>query len=175
LPPSRRRWAWQLRLLEAFRARLHATITWRTEVPLPITGDRRAWDAVAIDRDGAWTGIEGISRLGAVDATIRRANQKQRDDARIGHVVLLVADTVRNRDALRPAGSNVRADYPLDTRAVLGALGAGSAPHLGGVVILRIPPDRPQVVHTGGKTVDGGRHTAPGFVDNPVGGPVVVR
>ncbi|HEY6571171.1 MAG TPA: helix-turn-helix transcriptional regulator, partial [Candidatus Limnocylindrales bacterium] len=60
----------QLRLLGAFRARLHPSLGWRTEVPLPIQGDRRAWDAVVIAHDG-WTAIEAISRLGAVDATLR--------------------------------------------------------------------------------------------------------
>ena len=37
--------AGQLRLLERFRTLLPSGATWRTEVPLPIPGDRRAWDA----------------------------------------------------------------------------------------------------------------------------------
>ena len=153
----------QLRLVDAFRKRLHGSVGWRTEVPLPIPGDRRAWDAVAIADDG-WTGIEAISRLGAVDATLRSANQKQRDDPRIARVVLLVADTPRNRAALRLALATVRADFPLDTRAVLGALASGRCPALSGIVLMRIPqgqtepdaPSRPQVVHNGGKRVDVG-------------------
>src|SRR5262245_4361969 len=34
------------RLLARFRAELHATLRWRTEVPLPIPGDLRSWDAI---------------------------------------------------------------------------------------------------------------------------------
>ncbi|HEY4189178.1 MAG TPA: helix-turn-helix transcriptional regulator [Candidatus Limnocylindrales bacterium] len=128
----------QLRLVDAFRRRLHPSIGWRTEVPLPIVGDRRAWDAVAIADDG-WTAIEAISRLGAVDATLRSANQKQRDDPRVSRVVLLVADTPRNRSALRLAQATVRADFPLDTRAVIGALAMGRCPPMSGVALLRIP------------------------------------
>ena len=131
----------QLRLLEAFRSRLHPSIAWRTEVPLPAGGDRRAWDAVAI-ADGEWTGIEGISRFGAVDATIRRVNLKLGDDARIHHAVLLVSDTVRNREALRLALGTVRADFPLQSREVLAALGSGAAPRLNGIVMIRVPPAR---------------------------------
>ena len=38
----------QLALLQRLRARLHPGLRWSTEVPLPIPGDIRAWDA-AID------------------------------------------------------------------------------------------------------------------------------
>ena len=108
-----------------------------------------------IDDDHTWTGIEWISRVGAVDAMLRRANQKQRDDPRVSRVVLVVADTVRNRRALRAAIAIVRADYPLDTREVLAALRAGRAPALNGIVLMRIPGGHPQRVHNGGNLVDG--------------------
>ena len=54
----------QIRLLPEIRARVPSMWPWLTEVPLPIAGDRRAWDAVAISPDG-WTAFEAISRLGA--------------------------------------------------------------------------------------------------------------
>src|SRR5437867_56395 len=38
--------AGQARLLERFRARLDPSLRWSTEVPLPIAGDPRAWDAL---------------------------------------------------------------------------------------------------------------------------------
>jgi hypothetical protein len=159
----------QLPMLEAFRARLHASLAWRTEVPIPVPGDPRAWDAVAIAEDGSWTGIEAISRIGAVDATLRRANQKQRDDPRIRSVVLVVNDTRHNREALRAGIVTVRADYPLDTRAVLASLAHGRTPPLNGIVLQRLPPaDHPQVVHSGGKVVDGPVPNGPRFVDKPV-------
>lgn len=127
----------QLQLLDRLRTRIHPTIAWRTEVPIPLPGDRRAWDAVAMADDG-WTGIEAISRLGVVDATLRSVNQKQRDDPRIARVVLAIADTVRNRGALRSAITSVRAEYPLDTRTVLAAWGAGQSPSLSGIVLIRL-------------------------------------
>ena len=161
----------QLRLIDAFRTRLHPSIGWRTEVPLPIQGDRRAWDAVAIAADG-WTAIEAISRLGVVDATLRATNQKQRDDPRISRTVLVIADTPRNRHALRLAHATVRAEYPLDTRAVLAALGNGTSPAASGIVLLRLGnADRPHLVHNGGKVVDADGHRIGRFVDNPVGSP----
>ncbi len=161
----------QLRLLGALRDRLHPSLAWRTEVGLPIQGDRRAWDAVAIGDDG-WTAFEGISRFGVVDATLRRVNQKHRDDPRIARVVLVLADTVRNRWALADAAATIRAEYPLDTRTVLGALASGKAPALNGVVILRVPRQdavRPQAVHTGVELVDDRPAEARGFVDNRLG------
>ncbi len=131
----------QLQLLERLRGRIHPTIAWRTEVPIPVPDDRRAWDAVAMADDG-WTGIEAISRLRVVDATLRSVNQKLRDDPRIVRVVLAIADTVRNRAALRSAITAVRADYPLDTRTVLSAWGAGQSPPLSGIVLIRLPGPR---------------------------------
>jgi hypothetical protein len=38
--------AGQQRLLDRFRARLHPSLAMPTEVPLPIEGDLRAWDAM---------------------------------------------------------------------------------------------------------------------------------
>ena len=111
----------QLLLLAAFRDRLPQSLGWRTEVPLPVAGDHRAWDAVITPPEG-WTALEGISRLGAVDATIRRAKLKLRDDPRIERLVLVVLDTTRNRAALTAAAPAIRDDFPLDTRAVLTAL-----------------------------------------------------
>jgi hypothetical protein len=136
------------------RKRCHPSMAWRSEVVLPGLGDRRAWDAVAIDEELVWTGIEWISRVGAIDAMLRRSNQKQRDDPRISRVVLVIADTARNRRALRDSIGVVRAEYPLGSREVVAALTEGRAPQLNGIVLVRIPGGRPQRVHSGGKVVD---------------------
>ena len=166
----------QLRLLEAFRERLHASLTWRTEVPLPISGDRRAWDAVVGTPDGMVRRSRGSAALGAVDATIRRANLKLRGrPTRSAGLVLVVIDTApESVGALRAALATVRADYPLDTRGhAAGTLGPAMRLRLNGVVVLRLPPHerRPQAVHTGWKTVDAGGPAGPKFVDKPVGAP----
>jgi transcriptional regulator with XRE-family HTH domain len=160
----------QVRLLEAFRNRLHPSLGWRAEVPLPGAGERRAWDAVVTAPDGS-VGIEGISRFGAADATIRRVNLKLAADPRIERAVVVVNDTTRNREALRSALATVRADYPLQTREVLNAFEHGRLPRLGGSVLLRAPLEvrHPQAVHSGGKTVDASGGAGSKFVDKPVG------
>jgi transcriptional regulator with XRE-family HTH domain len=128
----------QIRLLGAFRDRIHPRMGWLTEVPLPLEGDRRAWDAAATSRD-SWTGIEAISRLGAADAAIRRARQKQRDDPRVRHVILLIADTRRNREAIDAARQLLATEFPLRTREVLRDLAVGRALPADGLVLMRVP------------------------------------
>lgn len=128
----------QTRLLSAVRSRIHALLGWITEVPLPIEGDRRAWDAVAIAPDG-WTAIEAISRFGAADATIRRIRQKQRDDPRVRRVLLVVADTRRNRQGLEAARALLATEFPLRGREALKDLAAGRTPPADGIVLLRVP------------------------------------
>ena len=128
----------QIRLLPAIRSRIPSSWPWLTEVPLPIAGDRRAWDAVSIAPDG-WTAFEAISRFGAVDATVRRVRLKQRDDPRIRRVVLVVADTHRNRLALDAARPALATDFPLTTRDIFRDLAGGRLPRADGIVVLRIP------------------------------------
>ena len=128
----------QLRLLRELSRQLAPELTWRSEVPLPINGDLRAWDAVISSRDDR-AGIEGISRLGAIDVTIRRVQQKQRDDPRVRSVLLAVADTVRNRDAIATAGNTLRDSFPLDTGGVMRDLRRGRIPRVNGIVLIRVP------------------------------------
>lgn len=127
----------QQRLVERLRARVAGSVRWRTEVPLAgvAAPDARAWDAV-IDGHGCRDGIEAETRLADVQAVVRRAKLKRRDDDAVRHLVLLVADTRGNRSALRGVRDELRADFPLDTRAVLAAYRHGSCPGANGIVIL---------------------------------------
>jgi len=123
----------QQRLLERLRLRLHPTLRWSTEVALPIEGDRRAWDAVI--RGPGWRlPVEAETVLDDLQVLERRLALKQRDGA-ADHVILLVADTRRNRRALA-AAPGAFAALPLRTRDVLRALGAGRDPGGSGIVIL---------------------------------------
>lgn len=125
--------AGQSRLLERLHVRVHPSLGWATEVPLPIEGDLRAWDAVIRGRD--WRRpVEAETVLDDLQATRRRLALKQRDGGE-DHVILLVADTRRNRAALA-AAPGAFADLPLNTREVLAALAAGHDPGASGVVIL---------------------------------------
>jgi hypothetical protein len=51
-------------------------------------------------------------------------------------VILLVADTRRNRRVLRGVGELIAARFPLDTREVLRQLRAGRIPDQSGIVLL---------------------------------------
>jgi transcriptional regulator with XRE-family HTH domain len=127
----------QLALLERFRARLHPSLHWRTEVPLPIDADRRAWDGeIRGSAPEPWrVRVEAETKITDGQALERKLSLKIRDDPR-GHVILLLSDTRANRAALRTLRAGLRELLPLDTRAVLGALTDGRDPGASGVVIL---------------------------------------
>ena len=69
-----------------------------------------------------------------VQALERKLNRKQRDGG-VAHLVVLVADTPRNRRAFAAAPAAFDA-WPLRTRDVLGALRAGRDPGASGIVFL---------------------------------------
>lgn len=127
----------QLALLERLRGELHPSLAWRTEVPLPTPGDRRAWDAeIRGGKPDPWrVRVEAETRISDGQALERRLSLKARDDP-VGHVVLLVSDTRANREALRRLSDGIAADLPLGTRAILRALRAGRDPGGSGIVIL---------------------------------------
>jgi transcriptional regulator with XRE-family HTH domain len=123
-----------IRLLERLRSKLHPSLTWRTEVPLPIPGDLRAWDAVVAG--AAWkVAIEAETRVADAQALQRRLSRKLRD-GQMPHVLLLVADTVRNREAVAQWGSGLGAMFPASARVTLDALRQGTDPGGSGIVIL---------------------------------------
>jgi transcriptional regulator with XRE-family HTH domain len=123
-----------LELLERLRRRLHPSLGWRTEVPLPIPGDLRAWDAEV--RGGTWRAwVDAETVVPDGQALERRLALKARDAAR-GHLILLIADTRVNRAAMTILRPGWRELLPLDTRELLSALSAGRDPGSGGIVIL---------------------------------------
>jgi transcriptional regulator with XRE-family HTH domain len=127
----------QLALLDRFRARLHPSLRWRTEVPLPIERDLRAWDAEvsgpAVER---WRlRVEAETNVADGQALERRLQLKIRDDP-VGHVVLLVSETRANRQAVRLLRDGLRETLPLDAREMMAALGTGRDPGASGIVIL---------------------------------------
>lgn len=125
----------QVRLLGRLRQRLPATVPWRTEVPLHGRSDARAWDAVA-ESPGCADAFEAESRIGDLQATERRILLKQRDDATIDHVFMVVAATRANRRALALGREGLRGNFPLDTREALASLARGRCPGANGLLIL---------------------------------------
>jgi transcriptional regulator with XRE-family HTH domain len=125
--------AGQQRLLDRLRPRLHPNLPWSTEVPLPIAGDLRAWDAL-IQGPGWRVGVEAETVLDDIQALERRLALKRRDGD-VDHFILLVAETRRNRGALASAPAAF-GDLPLRTRHILAALRDGRDPGQSGIVIL---------------------------------------
>jgi transcriptional regulator with XRE-family HTH domain len=121
------------RLLERFRARIHPGLRWSTEVPLPNSGDLRAWDAI-VAGPGWRTAVEAETAINDVQALERKLALKTRDGG-ADHVLLLVADTRRNRRAIDAAPAAF-AGLPLRNRHILRDLGAGREPAGNGLLIL---------------------------------------
>jgi transcriptional regulator with XRE-family HTH domain len=125
--------AGQQRLLERLRIRCHPSLGWATEVAIPIDGARRAWDAVI--SGGHWRiGVEAETVLDDLQAVDRRLSLKQRD-GEVDHVILLVADTRRNRRALA-AGASAFTRLNADPRTILASLAAGREPASSAIVVL---------------------------------------
>ena len=123
----------QQRLLERLRACLHPSLTWRTEVPLQLTGDLRAWDAEI--RGRTWRmPTDAETFLGDVQVVERRVNTKRRDDG-AEFFLLLLADTRRNRQAVAAAPAAF-ADLRRDARGTLAALRAGERPPASALLLL---------------------------------------
>jgi hypothetical protein len=127
----------QMALLGRLRDRLAGDLGFRTEVPLPIVGDQRAWDAM-IDRlrgIAALLPVEAESRIVDGQGQIRRITLKLRDSG-LGSVLVVVSDTRANRQALSAARSVLLADFPVPARRALSALGAGEHPGGSAIVLL---------------------------------------
>lgn len=124
----------QLRLLERFRLVLPLGTSWQTEVPLPIPGDRRAWDAV-IGLRGRRAGCEAETRLTDIQALERRLALKARDGV-VDVLILVVADTAHNRAVLEQEREALRSLLPVDGRDVRNALRSGRLPRAGGLIVL---------------------------------------
>ena len=129
--------AGQRALLARFRARLPPDVGFRTEVPLPIAGDQRAWDAM-IDRLRGLSSIlpvEAESRLVDEQMQVRRIALKLRDSG-LDHVLVVVADTRANRSALASAPSTLLADFPISQRRAMRSLANGEHPGGSAIVVL---------------------------------------
>lgn len=115
-----------LMLIQRFRDRLSPNLSVRTEVPLPIAGDLRAWDLMILGA-GEPIGVEAETRLTDLQALERKVALKMRDGG-IGRVVVVVAATRGNRLALRQAGTALDASFPIAGRVALQALAKSRDP-----------------------------------------------
>ena len=79
--------------------------------------------------------VEAETALHDLQAVDRRVALKMAEGEE-DHVLLLVADTKRNRRVLQEFRALLRVRYPLDTRAVMAALRSGRCPGASGIVVL---------------------------------------
>ena len=124
-------------LLAALRSRIPAGTSWRTEVPLPVTGDKRAWDAV-IGTGSAAIGVEAETRLHDVQALERRINLKKRDGG-LDRVILLLRNTRWNRSVVQGDNAGLRLAFPVPGETALVALAAGRDPGGDAIILLAMP------------------------------------
>jgi transcriptional regulator with XRE-family HTH domain len=120
----------QAKVLGRLALRLDVRLKFRHEVPLPIAGDLRAWDGWIsgfLDPMDAGLPVDAETRLYDVQALLRRLALKARD-AGVEHVLLVVADTKSNRQAVAAAADLLRATFPVSGRRALAALAAGRHP-----------------------------------------------
>jgi transcriptional regulator with XRE-family HTH domain len=122
----------QTALLARFRERLHPRLTFRTEVPLPIGTDLRAWDGVigglrGTDDQPRILPTEAETRINDVQAQFRRIELKARDAA-MEHVIVVILDTATNRAGIRAATAVLADRFTISARQALAALGRGEHP-----------------------------------------------
>jgi transcriptional regulator with XRE-family HTH domain len=124
----------QVALLGRLRERCHPPIRWRTEVPFPIAGDLRAWDATAIC-PAFRAGVEAETRIRDAQALDRRMALKERD-GEMDRLILVVLDSRSNRLALRSAEEVLRARFPVPGVRALALLGAAVDPGGNALIVL---------------------------------------
>jgi hypothetical protein len=126
----------QRRLIQRLMDRLGLDWTWRFEVPLPIPGDQRAFDAVGRHRiTGLTIYVEAETRLEDIQAVLRRITLKCRDGS-VTRLVLLVSDTRHNREIVRAAAPELAAMFPAGSRHTLTRLAAGHDPGADALILL---------------------------------------
>ena len=127
--------AGQLRVLGRVRAAIGERWKWRTEVPVsshPL--ERRAFDAV-ISAGGVHIGLEIITRLTDAQAQSRAALLKQ-EAAGLPILVLVLAESRRDRLALAAALPTLELSFPTRPRAVLTSLRVGEPPAANGIFLV---------------------------------------
>lgn len=130
-PPVRD--AAHLRLLGELVERIASAWRMTREAPIPIEGDRRAWDLLL--EGPVSVGIEAETRPGDLQALERAVHLKQRD-SRVTRVVLLIRGSRRNRLLIREFLPVLRTAFPLGTAEVMRALREGRDPGADGIVVL---------------------------------------
>ena len=113
-------------LLANFRAHVHRSISWATEVPLPIAGDLRAWDALLGGRGWRY-GVEAETAPRDAQALNRRLQLKSRDGG-VDGVLLVLRDSRSSRRFVREAAIELGPSFPQSGVRAMELLRAGVDP-----------------------------------------------
>jgi len=116
----------QAKLLLLFLDRVHESFSRRTEVPLPVAGDLRAWDAALI-KERLRIGVEVETRVRDFQAVDRRVMLKLRDSG-WDRAVLLIRASRSNRTVIREFAQLVAINYPIRQGQASSALEEGRDP-----------------------------------------------
>ena len=118
-------------LLTRLRQAASSDFRWSSEVPVPIPGDRRAWDSAGLAGQGSQPKVqvfvEAETRLLDIQAVIRRVTLKKRDSGDV-RAVLLVRDSRGNRATAHAARDLIRETFPVPGDVALAALRDGRDP-----------------------------------------------
>ena len=123
-----------VRVVNRFLSVLPPMVTRRLEAPIPILGDLRAWD-VLLTVGTARVGVAVETRLRDWQELLRREQRKARDTP-VDHILLVLADTRWNRRAVEDAGEALRAELPVEGRAIRAAIERGRDPQASGLLFL---------------------------------------
>ncbi len=121
-------------LLGRFRQHIHRSLRWRTEVPLPIAGDLRAWDGL-VSGAGWRVGVEAETRPTDLQALERRLALKLRDGG-VDALILALANTRHNRVLVQACQDELAQWFPVPGRRAMELLTAGIHPGGNAVVLL---------------------------------------
>lgn len=123
-----------LELLARLRAAISPDWRWQAEVPLPITGDKRAWDGV-LRSPAASIGVEAETRPRDIQELERRVALKRRDGG-LDRVVLLLSDSSWNRRLVRTSATSLEATFPIPGKLALRALAQARDPGGDTIILL---------------------------------------
>jgi transcriptional regulator with XRE-family HTH domain len=119
-------------LLDRFRQAAGDAWTWSSEVPLPIPGDKRAWDRF-VRGAGITIGIEGETRPTDMQELGRRLGLKKRDGA-VDRLILVLADTAWCRRLVRQ--NDLGGAFPVPGKVALKSLAEGRDPGGDAIVLI---------------------------------------
>lgn len=128
-------------LLSDFRSRLHRSLSWALEFPLPGSAEQRAWDGL-IRGPTFLYGVEAETAPTDGQTLVRRIHLKVRDGQTDG-AILLLRPTLQAKRFVVESGPWLHDAFPIDGRRALELLGVGADPGGNAVVVLPKPRHRP--------------------------------